>query len=101
MIECVQKHQEEYKALLGDEYRDYGLVIVQLNGRPYEQRAIDRMFHKLIQKAGLRFVVFHSLRRSNFVLRGGARYSSVLATLLAHFISHTLIQARQRAIHML
>ena len=49
---------------------------------------------------------------SNFVLYGGARYSTVLAsfgaksvpvlaTLLAHFISHTLIQARQRAFQML
>ena len=49
---------------------------------------------------------------SNFVLCGGARYCAVLAsfgvksdpvlaTLLAHFISHTLIQACQRAFQML
>ena len=49
---------------------------------------------------------------SNFVLCGGARYSAVLASfgsksapvlasLLAHFISHTLNQARQRVLQML
>ena len=42
-LQRVQKRQEEYKLLLGDEYRDYGLVIAQLNGRPYEQRVIDKM----------------------------------------------------------
>ena len=55
--------------LLGDEYRDYGLVIAQLNGRPYEQRVFDKTFHKLIQKTGLRPVVFHSLRHSSTSLK--------------------------------
>lgn len=68
-LQRVQKRQEEYKALLGDEYRDYGLVIARLNGRQYEQRVIDKMFHKLIQKTGLRPVVFHSLRHSSTSLK--------------------------------
>lgn len=68
-LQRVQKRQEKYKALLGDEYRDYGLVIARLNGRQYEQRVIDKMFHKLIQKTGLRPVVFHSLRHSSTSLK--------------------------------
>lgn len=68
-LQRVQKRQEEYKLLLGDEHRDYGLVIAQLNGRPYEQRVFDKMFHKLIQKTGLRPVVFHSLRHSSTSLK--------------------------------
>ena len=31
--------------MLGEEYKDYDLVIAQINGRPYEQRIIDKMFY--------------------------------------------------------
>lgn len=65
----VKEQQRENKAFLGDEYKDYGLVIAQFNGRPYEQRVIDKMFHKLIQKTGLHPVVFHSLRHSSTSLK--------------------------------
>ena len=65
----VQKQQEEYRALLGDEYKDYGLVVAQINGHPYEQRVIDKMFYDLIKKNNLRPVVFHSLRHSSTSLK--------------------------------
>ena len=65
----VQKQQEEYKALLGDEYKDYGLIVAQINGHPYEQRVIDKMFYDLIKKNNLRPVVFHSLRHSSTSLK--------------------------------
>lgn len=65
----VQKQQQEHKALLGDEYRDYGLVVAQINGHPYEQRVIDKMFYALIKKNNLRPVVFHSLRHSSTSLK--------------------------------
>lgn len=58
----VRTQQEEYKRLLGDEYTDYDLVVAQVNGRPYEQRPVDKMFSDLIRKNGLRPVVFHSTR---------------------------------------
>ena len=49
--------------------RDYDLVIAQINGHPYEQKIIEKQFHKLIEKNGLRPVVFHSLRHSSTSLK--------------------------------
>jgi len=72
VIEELRKakaQQLEAKALLGEEYRDYDLVVAQLNGRPYEQRGIDKMFYDLIEKNSLRPVVFHSLRHSSTSLK--------------------------------
>ena len=37
-LRTAKAQQEQYKAMLGEEYRDYDLVIAQINGRPYEQR---------------------------------------------------------------
>lgn len=65
----VQKRQQEYRALMGDEYHDYDLVVAQMNGHPYEQRVIDKMFYKLIEKNHFRPVVFHSLRHSSTSLK--------------------------------
>lgn len=65
----VKAQQEEYRKLLGDEYQNYDLVVAQINGRPYEQRPIDKMFHDLIIENDLRPVVFHSLRHSSTSLK--------------------------------
>lgn len=65
----ARKQQAYYKKLLGDEYMDFDLVVAQLNGRPYEQRTIDKLFHDLIEKNDLRPVVFHSLRHSSTSLK--------------------------------
>ena len=62
VLRSVKAQQEQYKAMLGAEYNDYGLVVAQINGRPYEQRNIDKMFYRLIEDNDLRPVVFHSLR---------------------------------------
>ena len=40
-LRAVRMRQEQYKAMLGEEYQDYDLVVAQINGRPYEQRIID------------------------------------------------------------
>ncbi len=64
-LRTAKARQEQYKAMLGEEYCDYDLVIAQINGRPYEQRIIDKMFYKLIEENSLRPVVFHSLRHSS------------------------------------
>lgn len=45
------------------------MVVAQLNGHPYEQRVIDKMFYKLIEEHSLRAVVFHSLRHSSTSLK--------------------------------
>ncbi len=68
-LRTVKAQQEQYKAMLGEEYQDYDLVIAQINGRPYEQRIIDKMFYKLIEENSLRPVVFHSLRHSSTSLK--------------------------------
>ena len=65
----VKTQQEKYKAMLGDEYHDYGLVVSQINGRPYEIRTVDKLFYELIEKNKLRPVVFHSLRHSSTSLK--------------------------------
>ena len=52
-----------------EEYHDYDLVVAQMNGRPYEQRVIDKQFYKLIEAYSLRPVVFHSLRHSSTSLK--------------------------------
>ncbi len=55
--------------MLGEEYKDYDLVVAQINGRPYEIRIIDKMLYKLISENGLRPIVFHSLRHSSTSLK--------------------------------
>ena len=64
----VKLQQDEYKKLLGEEYQNFDLVVAQINGRPYEQRIIDKMFAKLIKDNKLRPVVFHSLRHCSISL---------------------------------
>lgn len=68
-LQKVKAEQEKYKAMLGNEFRDYDLVIAQINGRPFEIRTIDRWFYELIEKHSLRPVVFHSLRHSSTSLK--------------------------------
>ena len=57
--------QEELKSFLGDEYQDFDLVVALPNGRPCENRIIEKELSLLKQKAGLPNVVFHSLRHSS------------------------------------
>ena len=57
--------QEELKSFLGDEYQDFDLVVALPNGRPCENRIIEKEFSLLKQKAGPPNVVFHSLRHSS------------------------------------
>lgn len=65
----IRAQQQEYKRLLDEEYRDYDLVVAQINGRPYEARIIDKMFFRFIEAYELRPVVFHSLRHSSTSLK--------------------------------
>ena len=68
-LKKIRNQQAEYKRLLGQEYHDYGLVVAQMNGHPYEHRVIDKQFAKLIEANQLRPVVFHSLRHSSTSLK--------------------------------
>lgn len=60
-----KKAQDELKIFLGDEYQDFDLVVALPNGRPCENRIIEKEFSLLKEKAGLPNVVFHSLRHSS------------------------------------
>ncbi len=57
--------QDQYKEYLGQEFYDYNLVLTLPNGRPVENRIMEKEFSKLREKAGLPYVVFHSLRHSS------------------------------------
>jgi integrase len=57
--------QDKQKEFLGDEYRDYDLVLAQSNGRPWELKLLEKAFNKLKKEAGMPNVVFHSLRTSS------------------------------------
>lgn len=61
----AKKQQDKIKLLLGSDYQDFGLVLAQPNGRPYERRQIERMLDVFIEENDLRKVVFHSLRHSS------------------------------------
>jgi integrase len=58
----LKKEQEELKAVLGDEYQDFDMVIAQTNGRPIEGGNISELFTQLIEENGFPKVEFHSLR---------------------------------------
>lgn len=64
-LKKMRQHQEQLKSTLSSEYQDFNLVIAQENGRPVEERIIAKRFKALIQKNGLKNVVFHSLRHSS------------------------------------
>lgn len=61
----MEKAQDELKSFLGEEYQDYDLVVALPNGRPCQNRIIEKEFSLLKEKAGLPNVVFHSLRHSS------------------------------------
>ena len=58
----MKAEQDRLKALCGEAYTDFNLVIAQENGRPYEESKIADKLRELIEKLGLPPVVFHSFR---------------------------------------
>lgn len=72
--------QDELKNFLGDEYQDYNLVIALPNGRPCENRIIEKEFLDLKKKAGLPNVVFHSLRHSSTTYKLKLNHGDLKAT---------------------
>lgn len=60
-----KKKQNEQKAILGPDYEDNNLVICTEYGKPTEENRISREFDELIEKNGLRKVVFHSIRHTS------------------------------------
>ena len=72
--------QDELKEFLGNEYQDYNLVVALQNGRPCENRIIEKEFMLLKKKAGLPNVVFHSLRHSSTTYKLKLNHGDLKAT---------------------
>ena len=58
----MRQNQNVLKTELSTEYQDFQLVVVQNNGRPYEEHIIAQKLKLLISQHNLKSVVFHSLR---------------------------------------
>lgn len=76
----MEKSQDELRAFLGDEYQDFDLVVALPNGRPCENRIIEKEFSLLKQSAGLPNVVFHSLRHSSTTYKLKLNHGDLKAT---------------------
>lgn len=72
--------QNELQELLGDEYQDHHLVIALPNGRPCENRIIEKAFLDLKKNAKLPNVVFHSLRHSSATYKLKLNHGDLKAT---------------------
>ena len=75
-----KKSQDKQKEFLGDEYRDYGLVVALEDGRPCEESVINNAFHKLKKRAELPEVEFHSLRHSSTTYKLKLNHGDIKAT---------------------
>ena len=75
-----KKSQDKQKKFLGDEYRDYGLVVALEDGRPCEESVINNAFHKLKKHAELPEVEFHSLRHSSTTYKLKLNHGDIKAT---------------------
>lgn len=61
----LKEQQEQQKAFLGADYRDYDLVIAMEDGRPLEGSVLNDHLQIIIKKYGLPPVTFHSLRHTS------------------------------------
>lgn len=72
--------QDQYKEYLGSDYYDYNLMLTLPNGRPTENRVIEKEFNILKEKVGLPNVVFHSLRHSSTTYKLKLNHGDLKAT---------------------
>ncbi len=72
--------QDQYKEYLAQDYFDYNLVLTLPNGRPVENRIMEKEFSKRREKAGLPCVVFHSLRHSSTTYKLKLNHGDLKAT---------------------
>ena len=69
MLTETRKKQLEVIEALGDEYKDFNLVIAGPLGMPVEGSRINDAFGRLIERNNLPKVVFHSLRHSSITYK--------------------------------
>ena len=81
-LEEHKKRQELEKQLMFPRYEDYGLVVAQQNGRPYESKTIRLMLLKFCEQYGLPSVCTHSLRHTSVDVKlelSGGNIKAVMA----------------------
>lgn len=65
----LKAHQEAHIHRARSAYQNFDMVIALPDGRPIEHRVIEEAFKKLCFQAGVREVVFHSLRNLSTSLK--------------------------------
>ena len=108
-LDTLREMQNNLKEMLGEGYFDYGLVICQAHGRPLMTEHLNRKFKNILEAAGMKEVVFHSLRSTStqFKLRmsngvkvvqgenGHADSKSVLACAVQYLYKSTMFISKQ------
>ena len=65
----LKEHQEAHMKRARSAYQNFNMVIALPDGRPVEHRIIEEAFKKLCHQAGVREVVFHTLRNLSTSLK--------------------------------
>ena len=68
-LKLEKQRQDALRVLLGNNYEDYGIVIAQDMGRPYEEHDIRKQLKKLCTKNDLPVIVPHSMRHLSVTLK--------------------------------
>ncbi len=77
-----KERQNLEKRLMGDEYTDFGLVLAQPNGRPYEAKTICKRLRDFCEEEGLPSICTHSLRHTSIDIKlelSGGNIKDVMA----------------------
>lgn len=67
VIQLLQQHklkQDERRAKLAEQWRDYNLLITTGHGTPVSTSRLRKSFYQLTERTGLPFLKFHELRHS-------------------------------------
>lgn len=65
LLDETHKQQLEHKALLGDRWREHGLIVCDADGSPLNKDTPSRRWKRFADKHGFAGVTFHNLRTSH------------------------------------
>ena len=84
-IKRHKAHQAEERLLLGQGYKDHGLVFCQAEGTPIDPRSMHRYFAQALERAGLPAIRLHDARHTfaTWMLEQGIS-PKVVQTMLGH-----------------
>ena len=68
-LKVEKQRQTGMKVLLGNRYEDYGIVIAQESGRPYEEHDMRKHLKKLCEQNELPVIVPHAMRHLSVTLK--------------------------------